>query len=181
MKKIEIEKKYLVKFQTWEDLFQLLDSLTAIKRLEQVYLKAIKGDPAARIRKTVEGFKGRKTYYDINQKKPVGTAANKEKEEKISEEDFNKFLKHKDPSKKIIKKDRLVFDYKDQCFELDVFKEHLRGLLILEIELKNKNQKVHLPPYLKIIREITEEEEFNNFNLSDLKVKGFKNGKLIKS
>ena len=181
MQKLEIEKKFIVKFQSWNDVFQLLDDTTTIKRIEQIYLKSIKGDPAARIRKTVEGFKNKKNYFDINQKKPAGTAANKEIEKKISEQEFDKLLKHKDSSKNFIKKTRIVFKFKDQTFELDVFKDYLQGLIILEIELKDKDQKVHLPPYLKVIKEVTEEDKFNNYHLSDKKIKGYKNGILIKS
>lgn len=181
MQKLEIEKKFIVKFTSWNDVFQLFDNTTTIKRIEQIYLKAIKGDPAARIRKTVEGFKNKKTYFDINQKKPAGTAANREKEKKISEEEFDKLFKHKDPSKNLIKKTRIVFKFKDQVFELDIFKEHLQGLIILEIELEDKDQKVNLPPYLKVIKEVTEEDKYNNYHLSDKKVKGYKNGNLIKS
>lgn len=180
MKKLEIERKFLVNFPSWQGLFDLLDSLVSIKRIEQVYLRALKGDPASRIRKTIEGFKSKRTYFDINQKKKVNSAKNKEIENKISEEEYNKLLSHKDPSKKIIKKTRLVFNYKGQKFELDIFKDYLEGLKILELELKDENQKIELPPFLKVVREITDEEEMNNFNLSDKKVKSFKNGKLQK-
>lgn len=168
-----------MKITSWQDLFTLLDNLVTIKRIEQVYLKAIKGDPAARIRKTVEGFKSKKTYYDINQKTPAGTATHKEKEEKISEENYKKYLKYKDPSKKTVYKNRLVFNYKNQEFELDVFKNYLDGLIILEIELNDKKEKVDLPPFLKIVKEVTDDDKFSNFTLANKSVKGFKNGKFI--
>lgn len=178
MKKLEIEKKYLVKFPSWDGVFEMLDSLDSIKRIEQVYLKPIKGDPAARVRKTVEGFKNKKTYFDINQKKQIGTAVNKEKEKTISEKEYKKFLSHKDPNKKLVSKTRMVFIFKNQTFELDIFKDYLKGLLILEIELESEKQKVELPPFLKIVKEVTDEEKFSNFNLADKKVKGFFNGKI---
>ncbi len=161
-------------------MFDLLDNLSSIKRIEQVYLRSIKGDPASRIRKTVEGFKAKKTYFDINQKKKINAAKNKETEKKISEEEYKKLLSHKDPSKQMIKKTRLVFNYKGQKFELDLFKDYLQGLKILEIELESETQKIELPPFLKIVREITDEEEMNNFHLSDKKVKSFQNGKIKK-
>jgi CYTH domain-containing protein len=178
VKKLEIERKFLVKFASWQNLFDLLDNLVSIKRIEQVYLRSIKGDPSARIRKTVEGFRSKKTYFDINQKKQLGAAKNKEVEKRISESEYKKLLSHKDPSKKILTKTRLVFNYQNQIFELDIFKDYLDGLKILEIELESENQKIDLPPYLKIVREITDEEDLNNFNLSDIKVKGFKDGKI---
>lgn len=156
----------------------MLDNLDSIKRIEQVYLKPIKGDPAARIRKTVEGFKNKKTYFDINQKKQIGTAVNKEKEKKISEQEYKKFLSHKDPNKKMVSKTRMIFNFKNQVFELDIFKDYLKGLLILEIELEDEKQKVEIPTFLKVIKEVTDDEKFNNFNLSDKKVNGFSKGKI---
>jgi len=180
MEQIEVERKYLVKFDTWEQVFNLFDDVVTIKRIEQVYLKPLSKDSfAPRIRKTVEGFKNKKTYFDINQKKPVGSIANKEKEKKISEEEYKKYLKHKDPTKNFVNKTRIVFKYKNQVFELDIFKDKLGGLAILEIELDDKKEKVDLPPYLKIIKDVSKDEKFNNFNLSDIKIKGFKNGRII--
>jgi hypothetical protein len=181
VKKLEIEEKFLVKFRSWNELFKLLDDLVAIKRIEQVYLKPIKNEPAARIRKTVEGFKNKKTYFDINQKIPAGTATHKEKEERISQEEFEKYLKHKDPKKQTVKKTRLVFKYDNQNFELDVFKDYLQGLLILELELEKKNQKINLPPYLKILKEVTEEDQYSNYNLADKSIREYKNGKFVKA
>ena len=183
MQKLEIEKKYLVKFETWDQVFELLDLLTSIKRIEQVYLKPINKEPAVRIRKTIEGFKSKKTYYEINQKIKIKNKENikKEKEEKISEEEYNKYLKFKDDSKKLIKKNRLIFNYQNQLFELDLFKDHLKGLLILELEVKSENQKPKLPPFIKIVKEITDEDQYNNYNLSDYKITGFKNGKIIRN
>lgn len=180
MEQIEVERKYLVKFDDWNQVFNLLNDVLTIKRIEQVYLKPLNKDSfAPRVRKTIEGFKNKKTYFDINQKKPAGSIAHKEKEKKISENEYKKFLKHKDPSKRFINKTRIVFKYKNQTFELDIFKDKLSGLAILEIELDHKHEDIQLPPYLKIIKEISEDDKFNNFNLSDIKVKGYKNGKII--
>jgi CYTH domain-containing protein len=180
MEQIEVERKFIVKFESWEQVFALLDDVIAVKRIEQVYLQPNKAEPAPRIRKTIEGFKDKETYYDINQKKPAGSIAKKEKEQKISEKDYKKYIKYKDSSKVILKKTRIVFKYKNQIFELDLFKGPLKGLAILEIELKKKDQKVELPPYLKAVKEVSKEDKFNNFNLSDCRIKGYKNGKLIR-
>jgi CYTH domain-containing protein len=43
-------------------------------------------------------------------------------------------------------------------------------LAILELELKDKNQKIELPPFLDIIKEVTEDKSFNNFSLADKKL-----------
>jgi CYTH domain-containing protein len=170
--KLEIEKKFLVNFpSSWSDLAEMFDGLIDVKRISQTYLKPKDDEPAGRVRKTVEGLTGdTDVVYHFNQKKPVETGVHKEKEYEISEKEYQKFLKDADPEKVTVDKTRFVFDYNEQTFELDVFKRALKGLAILEIELKDKHQKVELPPFLKIIEEVTEDKRFNNFNLASKKL-----------
>lgn len=169
---LEIERKYLVRFPTsWSDLAEIFDGLVDVKRISQTYLKPDGNEPSSRVRKTVEGLTGdTSTVYHYNQKKFVQEGINEEKEHEISEKEYNKYMQKKHPDKHEVSKTRFVFNYKDQIFELDVFKGALKGLAILEIELKDKNQKVNLPPFLSIIKEVTNEPKFNNFNLANKKL-----------
>lgn len=168
MSKLEIENKYLVKPpESWSNLAQLLDGVVDIKRISQAYLKPKGTEPSARIRKTVEGLVGDiNTVYHYNQKKPVEKGVHKESEHEISKPEYDSLLKEIRPDKFILEKIRFVFNYKDQTFELDIFKGPLKGLAILEIELENKDDEVILPPFLDIIKEVTTDDKYNNFNLS---------------
>lgn len=165
---IENEKKYLIKFpSSWKDLAKLFDKLLDIKRISQIYLAPEKGEPSVRIRKTVEGLSGdTKIVYHFNKKEFIEPGIHKETEEEISQKDYEKSLKKAHPDKFKIEKIRFVFEYEDQKFELDVFKGPLEGLAILELELESKNQKIKLPPYLTILKEVTNDKRYNNFNLA---------------
>jgi len=169
---IEIERKFLVKLpQSWEALSELLDDLIDVKRISQSYLKPEGNEPSVRVRKTIEGLHGKtKTVFHYNKKKPVETGVHDEEEKEITEKQYNSYLKNPHPDKVEIQKTRFVFKYETQVFELDVFKDSLKGLVILEIELKKKNQKVKLPHFLKIIKEVTEDKKYNNFSLADKKL-----------
>jgi CYTH domain-containing protein len=172
--KLEIEKKYLVKFPTsWSDLAELFDGIVDVRRISQTYLKPNPGEQAARVRKTVEGLSGEtETVYHFNQKKPTGdTGVHEETEYEISKNDYQKHLKNSNPTKCAVEKTRFVFDWHDQTFELDLFKGHLKGLAILEIELEDKDDVVELPPFLKVIKEVTDDKKFTNFALADKKLK----------
>lgn len=171
-KSLEIEKKYLIRFpNSWSNLLELFDDLIDIKRITQIYLKPIGREPAARVRKTVEGLTGdTNTKYDYNQKKFVEKGVNSETEFEISKEKYDDYLKKSHPDKVPLDKTRFVFKFDGQVFELDVFKGPLKGLAILEIELKNKNDEVRLPPFLSIIEEVSDDKRFNNFELSDKKL-----------
>jgi CYTH domain-containing protein len=166
---LEIERKFLVRFPTsWSALSELFDDLIDVKRISQLYLKPKGDDPSARVRKTVEGLTGdTETIYHFNQKKHVEDGINEETEHEISKAKYESYLKDPHPNKVAVEKTRFVFKYNDQVFELDVFKGPLKGLAILEIELKDKNDKVELPPFLKVIDEVTKDKRFNNFSLAD--------------
>lgn len=169
-KKLEIERKFLVKLpKSWTQLAELFDNIVNIQRINQFYLKKEKDKNAARIRKTEEGLVNKtKTYYTFNIKeKTSDKKVHKEEERKISESDYNKYVKQADPDKRMVEKIRFVFEHKNQVFELDVFKDPLEGLAILELELDDKDDKIKLPPFLNIVKEVTKEDKYSNFNLAD--------------
>lgn len=171
--KLEIERKFLVKLpQSWSDLAEMFDDIVDVKRIIQQYLSPKNGEPAGRVRKTVEGLGGdTKTVYHYNQKKPTGdTGVHEETEREISEKEYQKYLKDSSPDKCAVEKTRFVFKWHDQVFELDLFKGHLKGLAILEIELGDKDDKVELPPFLRVLKEVTKDKRFTNFALADKKL-----------
>ncbi len=170
--KLEIERKFLVKFpKSWSALSEMFDDLVDVKRISQTYLKPEPGEQAARVRKTIKGLTGdTETEYHYNQKKPVDTGVHEETEREIDRSEYQSYLKQSNPQKVPVEKTRFVFKFNDQTFELDVFKGPLKGLAILEIELEDKNDTVELPPFLKVIKEVTEDKRFTNFALADKKL-----------
>lgn len=169
--KLEIERKFLVKFpQSWANLSEMFDGLMDVRRISQTYLKAKSGEQAARVRKTVEGLTGdTQTVYHFNQKKPVDNGVHEETEREISQAKYDKYLEDADPKKHAVEKTRFVFKFQDQVFELDVFKGNLKGLAILEIELEDKDETVELPPFLDIVKEVTDDKKYTNYALADKK------------
>lgn len=170
--KLEIERKFIVKLpKSWSSLSDLFDNLIDIKRISQTYLKPEDDEPSARVRKTIEGLKDdTQTVYHYNQKFPVESGVHEEKEFEITKSQYENHLKKACPDKIEISKTRYVFKYNDQIFELDIFKGPLKGLVILEIELKNKNANVELPPFLDLKKEITKDKRFSNYSLSSKKL-----------
>lgn len=169
--KFEIERKFLVKFPTsWSDLSSIFEDLVDVKRISQTYLIPEKDEPSARVRKTVEGLTGDlDTVYHFNKKKLVSSGVHEETEYEISKSKYDSYLKKSHPDKVAVDKTRFVFKYKGQVFELDVFKGPLKGLAILEIELKNKNDKVYFPPFLSLKKEVTNDKQYTNFELANKK------------
>lgn len=168
---LESERKFLVNFpSSWSELAEMLHNLVDVKRISQVYLKAQKGKQAGRIRKTVQGLSGdTEVVYHYNEKKPVETGVHQEKEVEISKEEYQQALKSADPDRVEISKIRFVFKYHNQTFELDVFNGALKGLAILELELEDIDDKIKLPPFLPVKKEITGDQKYSNYNLADKK------------
>lgn len=68
----------------------------------------------------------------------------------------------------IIEKTRYCFAYKNQYFRLDIFKE---GLAILEIEETDKSKDIEIPDFIKVKKDITNDEDYRNSNLSKSLIK----------
>ena len=53
----------------------------------------------------------------------------------------------------------------NRYFEIDVF-PFWEDKAYIEIELKNESENISLPPYIEIIKEVTEDSSYNNFSLA---------------
>jgi adenylate cyclase len=65
--------------------------------------------------------------------------------------------------KPLIEKTRYKVHYKGATWEIDDFMGANDGLIVAEVELKTKDQKIDLPPWTGV--EVTLEPRFYNFNL----------------
>ena len=113
--KLEIERKYLVKFpESWSSLAALFDQLVDVKRISQTYLKTKDGEPSPRVRKTIEGLTGdTDTVYHYNQKHFVEDGVNKEIEKEITAKQYQKYMENPLPNKFTLEKTRFLFKYKN--------------------------------------------------------------------
>tara|TARA_B100000959_G_C14893811_1_gene587910 strand:+ start:185 stop:655 length:471 start_codon:yes stop_codon:yes gene_type:complete len=64
----------------------------------------------------------------------------------------------------IIKKDRYYIDVGLHTWEIDIFKDLNKGLVIAEIELSDENEKIEFPNWID--KEISNDNKYLNFNLS---------------
>ncbi len=161
---LEIEKKFLL-----APRFQQKDIPTLYQHMmiEQCYLKKGNDGATRRIRRRWQKDSGE--IYFFTKKVPTGRpGVQKESERRIDKDEYEELKKEADPEKDVIVKQRLCFFYEWQHFELDVFLEpsRLSGLTVLELELTRENQRVALPNFLKVQREVTGEDEFSNANLA---------------
>lgn len=148
---LEIERRWLT------EPASKIPKVVSIAEIEQIYLE----EKGSRVRKSI--IRGKVTYT-FTKKTYVSPGVNEEQEYEITKEVYNTLPY--DNSRLPIRKQRITFNYNNQIFEFDIFDKQLQGLNILELELKDINDKVELPPFIKIIKEITKDSNYSNFMLS---------------
>lgn len=157
---LEIERKYLIKFP---DVSLLEQQPVYMKiEMEQAYLKDQGETSGMRIRKsTLNG----KTTYKKTFKKNITNVTRIEIEDDISEQSWLEFLKEVDPESTPIKKVRHCFMYNSQLFELDIY-PFWSDRATLELEISSEDQQITLPPFIEVIKEVTEDKRYTNRSLS---------------
>jgi adenylate cyclase len=151
---IEIERKFLVDHQQWQQLSKpagnklrqgyILDDIDRTIRLriadQQAYLTFKSG---------TAGISRNEYEYQI----PVNEA----------EELFDQFVKSR------LEKTRYCITYNYKLWEVDVFEGENQGLIVAEIELNSEHEQFDLPPW--VTTEVSGDERYYN---SCLAVKPFK-------
>ena len=89
-----------------------------------------------------------------------------EDEHEIGENELARLIAdRKHPDHRVINKVRRVFEWKGKTFELDSLSSPV-SLHILECELDGEEDEVELPPFLQVIREVTEEPGWTNSEIA---------------
>lgn len=158
---IETEVKYLIEYPDFEEL----EKIGAYKtEISQTYLLSNIGSHRIRSRKTGDVI----TYFETLKIRISGMSAN-EDERIISKEEYDELLELADPNKNTIIKDRYCFLYDGQYFELDVF-PFWNDKAFVELELTNEKQKVNLPPFINVIKDVSSDPKYKNNYLAGLKL-----------
>jgi len=144
----EIERKYLVKHE------QLIPLLKNGQTIKQAYIPTENGI-TVRIRikadKAFLTLKGKSTGISRDEFEyaiPVDEA----------ETMFNNFC-----GEEKISKTRYNIEHGGLTWEVDVFEEHNKGLIVAEVELKSEDQEFDLPSWIE--SEVSDDDRYFNINL----------------
>ena len=74
-----------------------------------------------------------------------------------------------DTTKKQIRKDKYCLTYDSQYFEIDVY-PFGNDKAIFEIELSDENADICFPDFIKIIKEVTNDDNSKNASLANYKM-----------
>ena len=153
---IEEERKYIV------ELTGPLPDDCIESDITQTYLL---GEPDCEVRLRRRGFDGKFVYVHTTKKK---TSENEElvTERQINLSLYEMMLGLADPQCHTIAKHRQSFIWQGQYFEIDTYGEQLAGLVILETKGIAEGEPVKFPPFVNVLKEITGNKEYYNYNLA---------------
>ena len=156
---LEIERKFLIEYPDVKEL----EKNPNCKKIDiiQTYLTSDNGDE---VRVRQRGEDGNYIYFKTIKKK-LDDLKRVEIEGRISKDEYLTLLMSADTAKKQIRKTRYCLTYESQYFEIDVY-PFWDDKAIVEIELSNENTEIVFPDFIKIIKEVTDDETYKNASLA---------------
>ena len=155
----EIERKYIIDIPNIKELEQM-PNCTKVD-ITQTYLKS-DDDTERRVR--ARGIDGNYVYY-LTEKRTINSLKRVEVERKLEPNEYIRLLMEADDSLRPIRKTRYCLTENNQYFEIDIYPEWDKQA-IMEIELSSEDQIVNTPEYINIIKEVTDDEKYKNFNMA---------------
>ena len=155
----EIERKYLIEYPD----IKKLENMSNCQKIDiiQTYLKS-NSDKERRVR--ARGIDGDYLYY-LTEKKEISKLKRVELERKLTQDEYIKYLMEADQKLHPIRKTRYCLTENNQYFEIDVYPEW-KNQAIMEIELNDENQKVYIPKLINIVKEVTNDDSYKNYEMA---------------
>ena len=157
----EIERKYLIEYPNLKEL-ENMDKCEKIEII-QTYLLS-DNDDEVRIRQ--RGKEGNYIYYKTVKKK-ISDVKRLEVEKRLTKEEYLNLLMNADPKYRQIRKTRYCLTYDKTYYEIDVY-PFWDDKAIVEVELKDENEKVVFPSFIKVIKEVTTDSSYKNHSLAKI-------------
>ena len=155
----EIERKFLIEYP---DVARL-ERMSNCRKVDIIQTYLLSGSEDE-IRVRQRGENGSYTYYQTT-KRAVTGIKRVELERRLSQKEYLVLLMEADPALRPIRKTRYCLAWEEQYFEIDVY-PFWQDRAILEIELSDENAPIRFPKELKVLREVTEDEEYKNASLA---------------
>lgn len=155
----EIERKYLLHMPDVPAL-RAMDGCR-VWEIEQIYLRSEPG-VTRRIRRVAE--QGETRYYRT-EKRRLSALSSDEHEAQIDAMEYASLRREADPALKPIEKTRLRIPFEGQTLEIDLY-PFWQDRAILEIELGREDEPVHIPEWLRVAREVTDNKRYRNVRLA---------------
>ncbi|MBR2339574.1 MAG: hypothetical protein IKA74_01940 [Clostridia bacterium] len=146
----EIERKFLIEMPTDAE-----KHACSVSEIEQTYLL---GEGSERVRARTENGV---TVYTHTKKITLTPIKRIESEREIDRAEYEALLLSRDTERQTVRKRRLCIENGTKIFEIDIY-PFWDSVAIMEVELSHEGEQFTPPPFIKIIREITDDYRFTN-------------------
>ncbi len=152
----EVERKFLIGYPDFSDA-----ELHCSVDITQTYLKLPDGS-RCRVRKRGAG---EDCVYIKTEKRTITSTVRQEVECRLSEEEYLQLIKYADAERQPIQKVRHLVMWQGKYFEIDVY-PFWQDRAIMEIELLTDGEPFEIPPFIKVIKEVTDDKRYTNASLA---------------
>ena len=130
--------------------------------ITQTYLVC---DPDCEVRLRRRSWDGE--FVNVHKtKKRVSPSEVLETERQVSNALYESLLQQADPYRSTIRKTRRSFIWKGQYFEIDIFHEPVNDLILLQTKGVEQQETVNFPPFIKVIKDVTGNSQYYNYNIA---------------
>lgn len=155
----EIERKLLIAYP--DPILLAEQKGCRIKRLEQTYLAALQ-DVTERVRMLQEG---EEIHYIHTVKRRVNDLRAVEEERELTKAEYDAMLARADTTRRPVCKTRYCIPYEGHLLEIDLY-DFWQDRATLEAELDTEDEEFALPPYIQVLRDVTDDKRYKNVNLA---------------
>lgn len=156
---LEIERKFIIDIPNIKE-FEKMPNCNKVE-IVQTYLKS---DDNTERRIRARGVDGDYIYY-LTEKRKISDIKRVEIERKLTKDEYFSLLMEADPKLHSIHKTRYCLTENNQYFEMDIYPEWDKQA-IMEIELSSEDEIVKIPGFINVIKEVTEDERYKNYNMA---------------
>ncbi|KAK3706344.1 hypothetical protein QZH41_018677, partial [Actinostola sp. cb2023] len=160
-----IKRKYLIKFLPEDKLFSPFQDFDVVH--DYLIVTDLHIGTQARLRR--RGQNGRYTYMHTTRRPKIDGQV-VEVRRSVKRRDYDMLLAQRDNARQSVYKKRRCFLWKNQYYQLDVYKEpchsRCKGLILLETFTVKSGRDLDLPSFLSIEKEVTNNPDFSMYHLS---------------
>ena len=157
---LEIERKFLIYYPNIKEL-ESMPNCTKVD-ITQTYLKSV-DDTERRVR--ARGINGDYLYY-LTEKRKISNLKRIELEKRLTQDEYLALLMESDNKLHTIHKTRYCLSENNQYFEIDIYPEW-DNQAIMEIELSSEDEEIKIPEFIKIIKDVTDDENYKNYQMAN--------------
>ena len=153
-----LEKERLYKVEIIDEIPGAIES-----HITQTYLVA---EPGCEVRLRRREWSRGKVVNVHRSKKRISETEEILTERQVDNNLYEQMLQQADPYRQTIRKRRQSFIWKGQYFQIDTFLSPVNNLVMMETKGVAEQETIKVPPFVRVIEEVTGNQTYYNYNIA---------------